>query len=143
MFENVARRLCRAAAAGYLAGVVVGDALVDFLDLDPPVVQCIRQVLGDVLDLERQRFAVHVGAHPAHRHVGVSAFRQDQFLRPDLDGRVDQLHAGFLLPVDVARQHAEVGRFEAVGAEGPGLAGRIQDLRRGRHRFGILLDLYG
>ena len=59
--------------------------------------------------LEWQRLAVHVGAHPAHRHVGVAAFRQHQLLGADLDGRVDDFHGRFLLPVrvllDLDRRH--------------------------------------
>ena len=47
---------------------------------------------------------------------------------------------GDTLDALIPGQHAEVGRFEAVGTERPGFTGGVKYLRRGRNRFGVLLD---
>ena len=130
-----------ATAPCYLARVVEGHRLIDLFDLQAPGADDISKELRDMLHLEGQRLAVHGRSLPAQCAVGMSALRQYDEFCAAVDGGVDQLHRGCLLPFSVAGHHAKIGCLVAFGTEGPLLSQCIQDFRRCSNSVRVLHDL--
>ena len=142
--DKIARLFNHAATPGYLAGVVIGNALC-FPDADfqAAILAEFIKYFEDMSDLEIEWLANQVGAFPANRHIGVATFRADNRFYLQFFCRIDNPLYQYAGNIRNANLYTAVCRFISFTRNRPADTGLVEYFCNRFNEFREIHDFHG